>query len=583
MVQVWKAAGALVNAVSGVSRVGSACVAAASAVVASLASPGGAGALPTPIRRPLKSNLRSATVSKADIVSELSGVTPWTARRLKHTLRARLHGERVVVVANREPCIHDWSEGGTIIARHPVSGLVTALEPVVRACSGLWVAHASGPADRAAADPDGRCVVQTGDASYSLQRLWLSEEEERGYYYGFANEALWPLCHQAPAQPVFRRTDWDQYRIVNERFADAVAAELDSDNPIVLVQDYHLALVPRLLRDRFPRAIILTFWHIPWPHAERFAICPYQEALLDGLLGSSILGFQTWQHCRNFFDSVDRTLEARLDREDAAIVHRRRTTLVRSYPISIEWPNRWVEGAPSIETCRRGVREELRLDADMPIVLSVDRLDYTKGIEERLLTAERVLERGARATFVQIVSPSRVRIDKYREFGERVREEAARINERFRVDGYQPIVLIDRHVEPSEVVRYYRAAEVCYVSSLHDGMNLVAKEFVSAREDERGVLILSRFAGAARELADAFIVNPYDVDGVADVLIAALRLPPDEQQSRMRALRALVEERNVYRWAGDMLLDAARLRQRDDIGSRLGPAGFTQAKTPWRH
>jgi trehalose 6-phosphate synthase len=229
------------------------------------------------------------------------------------------------------------------------------------------------------------------------------------------------------------------------------------------------------------------------------------------------------------------------------------------------------------------VREELGLEADMPIVLSVDRLDYTKGIEERLLTAERVLERGARATFVQIVSPSRVRIDKYREFGERVREEAARINQRFSVDGYHPIVLIDRHVEPSEVVRYYRAADVCYVSSLHDGMNLVAKEFVSARTDERGVLILSRFTGAARELADAFIVNPYDVDGVADVLIAALRLPADEQQSRMRALRALVEERNVYRWAGDMLLDAARLRQRDDLGARPGPVSVTSSRTTLRH
>jgi trehalose 6-phosphate synthase len=571
-------------------------VAAASAVVASLANPGAAAVLPAPTRRTLKSSLRNNPVSKPDNTGDLSGLTPWTARRLKHTLRARLHGERLVVVANREPCVHDWNETGSIVARHPVSGLVTALEPVMRACSGLWVAQASGPADRAAADPDGRCLVQTAESSYALQRLWLSEEEERGYYYGFANEALWPLCHQAPAQPVFRRTDWDQYRIVNERFADAVAAELEtrndgnqrgsnqySDSPIVLVQDYHLALVPRLLRDRFPRAVILTFWHIPWPHAERFAICPYQEALLDGLLGSSILGFQTWQHCRNFFDSVDRTLEARLDREDAAIVHRRRTTLVRSYPISIEWPNRWVGTAPPVQACRFGVREELGLELDMPVVLSVDRLDYTKGIEERLLTAERVLERGARATFVQIVSPSRVRIDKYREFGERVREEAARINQRFGVDGIKPVVLIDRHVEPSEVVRYYRAADVCYVSSLHDGMNLVAKEFVSARDDERGVLILSRFTGAARELADAFIVNPYDVDGVADVLIAALGLPPDEQQSRMRALRALVEERNVYRWAGDMLLDAARLRQRDELGSRLSPTAFAPARHPWRH
>lgn len=498
---------------------------------------------------------------------------PWTAARLKRVLHDSLEGERVIVVANREPRIHEWDAKGEVIVRHPASGLVTALEPVMRACSGVWVAHGSGSADRECADRLGRCTVSTGDAEYSLRRVWLSDEEEGGYYYGFANEALWPLCHLAHAHPVFRRDDWAHYQRINQRFADAVSAEADCEDPIVLVQDYHFALVPRMLRRRFPRATILTFWHIPWPNAERLSICPYRDPLLEGLLGSSMVGFQTPQHCHNFLESVDRSLEARVEHDDMAVVHQRQTTVVRSYPISIEWPSRLADSTADVDTCRRAVREELGLPAAAKLVVSVDRLDYTKGIEERLRTYERALERwGTRAeplAFVQVGAPSRTRIERYREFGARVRQEVARINERFGSTGCTPVVLADRHYEPHEVFRLYKAADACYVSSLHDGMNLVAKEFVAARDDERGVLLLSRFAGAARELTEALIVNPYDVEAVADVLIAALGMSIAEQRERMRALRQQVAEFNVYRWAGRMLLDATRLRHRERLQGRL--------------
>jgi trehalose 6-phosphate synthase len=488
---------------------------------------------------------------------------PWTAQRLRHTLITHLQGERVIVAANREPRIHDWTDDAQMIMRHPASGLVTALEPVMRACSGVWVAHGSGSADRAAADAEGQLTVSTGRDSYLLRRIWLSDEEERGYYYGFSNEALWPLCHLAHTRPVFRRADWEAYCRVNARFAEAVAAEADRDDPVVLVQDYHLALVPKLLRERLPKATIITFWHIPWPNTERLAICPYDDALLDGLLGSSLVAFQTLAHCRHFCGSVDRHLEARVDPDNMAVAYRQHTTLVRAYPISIEWPNHWATAAPPVDDCRRSVRRELDLAPDTPFVLSVDRLDYTKGIEERLLTFEQMLERGTPAAFVQVATPSRTRVDRYRELGDRVRAEVARINARFSRAGAGPIVLLDHHLEPPDVFRYSRAADVCYVSSLHDGMNLVAKEFIAARDDERGVLVLSRFAGAAHELGDAIVVNPYDLDGVADVLEAALTMSADEQRSRMRALRAVVAERNIYRWAGHMLIDAARLRRRD--------------------
>jgi len=517
--------------------------------------------------------LRPSTVEPREDQLESTSVRgPWTAERLRHVLRHSLEGERVIVVANREPRIHDWVDG-EIVVRHPASGLVSALEPVMRACSGVWVAHGSGSADRAASDRYGRCLVSAGDAEYSLRRVWLTEEEERGYYYGFANEALWPLCHLAHAHPTFRRDDWAHYQRVNQRFADAVSAEADCDDPIVLVQDYHFALVPRLLRRRFPRATILTFWHIPWPNAERLSICPFHEPLLEGLLGSSMVGFQTPQHGHNFLESIDRSLEARIERGEMTVVHHGQTTLVRPYPISIEWPNRTAARSADVATCRQDAREEFGLLADAKLVVSVDRLDYTKGIEERLRTFERVLERwpvaSGQLAFLQVGAPSRVRIDRYREFGDRVRREVARINERFADRGRPPIALLDRHYEPEEVFRLYRAADVCYVSSLHDGMNLVAKEFVAARDDERGVLLLSRFAGAARELTEALVVNPYDVESVADVLVAALTMSAAEQRDRMRALRAQVGEYNVYRWAGRMLLDATRLRHRERLQGRL--------------
>jgi trehalose 6-phosphate synthase len=508
----------------------------------------------------------------------LAQTGPWTAARLKAVLREQLQGERVVVVANREPCIHEWHDG-EIVVRHPASGLVTALEPVMRACSGVWVAHGSGSADREASDADGRVAVTSPESSYLLRRVWLTEEEERGYYYGFANEALWPLCHLAHAHPTFRRDDFLQYQRVNQRFADAVSAEVDCDDPIVLVQDYHFALVPRMLRERFPKATILTFWHIPWPNAERFSICPYSEEVLEGLLGSSMVGFQTHLHCHNFLESADRLLEVRVERQDMAIVHQRRPTLVRPYPISIEWPNRWSEQTPPAADCRAAVRADLGLPPEARLVVSVDRLDYTKGIEERLLTMERILGRRPAdepLAFLQVGAPSRTRINRYREFGDHVRSEVARINARFGNGRYQPITLIDRHCEPPEVFRFYRAADVCYVSSLHDGMNLVAKEFIAARDDERGVLLLSRFAGASRELAEAIIVNPYDVEGVADALEAALAMPEAEQRERIRAMRLQIAEHNVYRWAGRMLLGATRLRRRERLQGRLSAAADDQ-------
>jgi trehalose 6-phosphate synthase len=531
------------------------------------------GGMHKPEFQPLLKDVREL-VDRLSLERELDGTAgTWTPQRLKDSLKRYLLGERLVVLANREPYIHDRDPDGRIVMRHPASGLVTALEPVMRACSGVWIAHGSGTADRETVDAKDHIHVPPGEDDYLLRRVWLTEAEERGYYYGFANEGLWPLCHVAHTRPTFRSEDWTHYQAVNRRFAQAAVEEVDADDPIILVQDYHFALAPRMIREQLPRATIITFWHIPWPNFERLGICPWTEELLDGLLGSSILGFHTQFHCNNFFDSVDRFLEARIDREFDAVVYGGMRTLVRPYPISIDWPNRWAHSTPSAEECRRSVFAELKLRADARIGVGVDRLDYTKGIEERLLAVERLLDthpeyRGS-FTFIQLAAPSRSTIPEYQAIADRVEIVVERVNRRYGDGPYRPIILRRVHHEPPDVFRFFKAADLCYVSSLHDGMNLVAKEFVAARDDEQGVLVLSSFTGASRELAESLIVNPYDLDEAAEALAAALTMPAAEQHVRMHAMRAFVAEFNIYRWAGRMLRDAERLRRRERLSGRF--------------
>ncbi|MBE7418928.1 MAG: trehalose-6-phosphate synthase [Ideonella sp.] len=500
-------------------------------------------------------------------------VTVWNPERLRVLLHTQLRGDQVIVVSNREPYIHERHDGGVIVKR-PASGLVTAVEPVMRACSGTWIAHGSGSADRDVVDAADRIGVPPASPEYRLRRIWLSEQEERGYYYGFANEGMWPLCHVAHVRPVFRESDWEQYRIVNQRFADAVVQEARGEDPVVLVQDYHFALLPQMIAAQLPRATILTFWHIPWPNPESFGICPWRREILHGMLGSTILGFHTRFHCKNFIETVDRYLEARIEHEHSSISVQGSETLIESYPISIEWPTqaereRW---AP-VGECRRRVFERHGLAAETCLAVGVDRFDYTKGILERLRAVENLLERYPqwrdRFVFVQVAAPTRSELEEYRSFHERIQRATDRINERFGHDGYRPIHVLAEHHEHDAVTELFRAADMCVVTSLHDGMNLVSKEFVAARDDEQGVLILSRFAGAARELTEALIVNPYHVEESADALHRAATMPVAEQRERMGALRMTVREYNVYRWAGRMLSDAGRWRLRQRIEARV--------------
>jgi trehalose-6-phosphate synthase len=529
---------------------------------------------PTPELAPLAVDLRKRLRDLDDEYRRSLGPeAEWSPDRLRSLLRTQLRGDEIIVVSNREPYIHEQGPQGVVV-RRPASGLVTAIEPVMRACSGTWIAHGSGSADAQTVDEHDHLPAPPGRGEYTLRRIWLSQSEEQGYYYGFANEGLWPLCHVAHVRPVFREQDWQAYREVNRRFADAVVGEARSEDPVVMVQDYHFALLPAMVRDRLPRATILSFWHIPWPNPESFGICPWRREILQGMLGSTILGFQTRFHCKNFIETVDRNLEARIEHEHSMISFKDEDTFVESYPISIEWPSAAVASAwPSIEACRRNVAQRLGLGADVKIAVGIDRLDYTKGVLERMAAAERLLEQHpewvGRFVLVQAAAPSRSILPVYRSFQDHLRLEAERINRRFDGAAHRPIQVLMEHHERDTVTELYRAADVCLVTSLHDGMNLVCKEFVAARDDEHGVLILSRFAGAAREMTEALLVNPYHVEECADALLRALTMPEPEQRERMASLRMTVREFNVYRWAGRMLTDAGRLRLRQRIEARV--------------
>jgi trehalose-6-phosphate synthase len=497
----------------------------------------------------------------------------WKPATLKAILHDHLAGDEVLILSNRQPYIHNWKDE-SIEVQVPASGVVTALEPIMRACSGVWIAHGNGTADREVVDGRGHVRVPPDAPSFDIRRVWITPEEEKGYYYGFANEGIWPLCHLAHVRPVFRSSDWQQYKEINERFALTVVEEAKTDNPVVLIQDFHLALVPKIVRDHLPNATIIAFWHIPWPNPERYAICPWYVEILEGLLGSSILGFHTRFHCSNFINTVDRSLETRIDWDSSTISYGGKLTAVNPYPISIEWPSRTLAQQPSVFECRKRVREIYKFPSDHRVGLGMERLDYTKGILERFLAVERLLELEpqwiGKFSFVQIAAPSRSKIEEYAQFKQQVLALAERINTRFGADGYTPIHLLIRHHEVREVMMHYRGADLCLVSSLHDGMNLVAKEFVAARDDEQGVLILSQFTGAATELPDALVINPYNIDQCAAAMHLALTMPPTEQRARMRSMRGIVQEFNVYRWAGRMLMDAARMRQRARIVRQTG-------------
>ena len=494
----------------------------------------------------------------------------WTSERLKEHVKTELNGKNLFIVSNREPYMH-MNNGNAIECIVPAGGLVTALDPILRACGGIWIAHGSGTADRETVDARNHIPVPPDEPAYTLRRVFLSKEEEEGYYYGFSNEGIWPLCHITHTRPVFGLQDWIQYQQVNQKFADALLEEINGEEaPLVLIQDYHFALLPLLIKSKRPDARVAIFWHTPWPNPEVFGICPWKQELLLGLLGADLIGFHIQFHCNNFLETVDRFLESKINWDQFSVERNKQLTMVRPFPISIAHPfETAISDQPlsSIAT-KETLLKKSGVSASF-MAMGVDRIDYTKGIVERFQAVRRFLEKYpeyvGKFTFVELGAPSRTHIKRYHDLIAELDETIDSINWSFQVKNWKPIVFLKAHHSHETIGEYYRAADICMVTSLHDGMNLVSKEFIATRTDEDGVLILSQFAGASRELPDALIVNPYDIEEMAEAIHQALTMEKSERRERMQELRTVVKERNVYRWAANIITTLSHLRMPKQI------------------
>ncbi|MDP1991294.1 MAG: trehalose-6-phosphate synthase [Syntrophales bacterium] len=504
----------------------------------------------------------SLRVARQSMIKEAQGRVEredlWTEKRLRNLVVAKLGENSLFVVSNREPYLHVFdAERNETKMMFPASGVVTAIDPILRACGGTWIAHGSGNADRNFVNSRNKLGVPPGDERYILKRVWLTKEEEEGYYYGFANEGLWPLCHVTHTRPIFREVDWQMYRKVNEKFAESLLEELPAQKPFVFIQDYHFTLLPQMIKQKRPDATIALFWHIPWPNPEVFAICPYQEEILEGMMGCDLIGFHVQSHCNNFLETANRLMESRVDTEKFSVVRSGRETLVRAFPISVDLN---VFGTPSESVLKQKakIREELNL-ADKMVAVSVERIDYTKGIVERILAIDRFLEKypeyKKRFIFIQVAAPSRTHIKRYHDLIAEIDELVERKNWKHSDGDWSPIIYLKRQFTHEEISPYYQLADLCIVSSLHDGMNLVAKEFIAAKQDLSGILLLSRFTGAFRELTDAVPINPYAIEEFADSIKLAIEMPVEEKRRRMTRMREIVGRNNVYFWAASIITE----------------------------
>ncbi len=513
-------------------------------------------------------SLRVARRSISDEASiRLQKEEIWTEAKLRNLVHAKLGENAFFVVSNREPYMHVIDEiTGAVKVIRPASGVVTALHPILCACGGVWIAHGSGKADKKFVNSKNKLGVPPRDNRYILKRVWLSKEEQKGYYLGFSNEGLWPLCHNTHTRPIFRETDWKMYQEVNRKFADSILEELPVKSPFIFIQDYHFTLLGRMLKEKRPDATIALFWHIPWPNPENFSICPYKKEILDGMLGCDLIGFHVQNHCNNFLDTMNKFLESRVNTETFSVMRSGKETYIRAFPISVDCYMRdrkqeeEMELANGVEKLRKGFELEGKI-----VGVGVDRIDYTKGLLEKILAIDRFLQKypqyKKKFVFVQLASPSRTDIKRYHELISEIDERVDKINSKHAEENWKPIIYLKRYFSQDEIKFYYALADFCIVSSLHDGMNLVAKEYIAAKKDLSGILILSQFTGAFAELTDAVPVNPYSIEEFAEAIKTAVEMPEEEKKKRMENMRKIISENNVYRWAADIVTELTALKK----------------------
>ncbi len=482
-----------------------------------------------------------------------------------------LEGRTLILLSNREPYEHRQVDD-RIEVRQPPGGLVSALDPTMRATHGIWVAWGSGSADAETSDSDGRVMVPPDDPAYSLRRVFLDEEEVDGYYLGFSNAALWPLCHMLVQHFEYRDEYWDRYCAVNEKFARAVAAEVEraEKQTVVWIQDYHFGLAAELIRSLSNPILIHQFWHIPFPPSDILRLLPVDVAgkLLRGMLGNDLIAFQTERYALNFLGCVAEFIpDAGSDADNLVIRYADRSIEVGVFPISID-VDRYEQLACEPESVARVERlRDRHASGGCQVGLSVDRVDYTKGIPERLRALTQLWEQQPemreRFTMLVVATPSRSELAAYRDLEKEMVSTVREINDRFRTENWEPIVLVHENVSAEVLAGAYRAADICLVSSLQDGMNLVAKEFVACQVDERGVLVLSRFTGAAEVIDDAILINPFDIGGFVDGIQRALEMSEGERRIRMHRMRTQLRSWTIFDWLASILS-----RTRDIIGAR---------------
>lgn len=487
----------------------------------------------------------------------------WTKNSLKDRIKNIIGNRLLIIASNREPYIHIHKEGRIDYIR-PVGGAVTALDPVMRVCRGTWVAYGSGNADRKVVDEKNMLKVPPHDPKYKLKRIWLTKDEENGYYYGYSNRAIWPLCHMVYTRPYFDEVEWAYYKIVNQKFADTILDIVKNKKAFIWIQDYHLLLLGKLLKEKNKDLLTAHFLHIPWPNPEAFRVCPQKREILEGLLANDLLGFHIRYHCTNFMETVNLELEARIDREKTSVTYGGHETLVRAFPISVDFDEISQKAdSEEVEKAMKRIREEFSINESVFVMVGLDRIDYTKGIVEKIRAVDRFFEKfpeyKGKVMFIQKGGLSRMHIGKYKELNETLNNMVEEVNWKHSTETWCPILLIRRHMPRNDIIAFYRIADACLVSPLHDGMNLVCKEFIAVKNDLDGILILSQFTGAARELEEAIFVNPYDTEDFAITIKKAIELPEDEKKKRMKRLRVVLKENNIYKWAGKFLEELKKL------------------------
>jgi trehalose 6-phosphate synthase len=484
----------------------------------------------------------------------------WNKKTLEKVMKERFSNHLFMVVSSAEPYVHNFSKDAIRVDRAP-GGLVTGVEPILKANKGLWIAHGRGTADKDVVDANDKIKLPPRKTAYTLKRLWVNKKNLKGWYYGFSNQALWPLCHNVYERPAFDENDWKSYVSVNSQFADAVLQEAEGKQGVIWFHDYTMAIAPGLIQAKRPDLILGHFWHIPWPTPQIFQICPWGKEILEGMLSNRLIGFQRLSYCKNFLASVARTLEAKVDFDAMTITYKDFVTTVRHYPISVDYQALAKSSKITKRYGKAYIKKFVTARYEF-LSLGVERLDYTKGIPERIKAIDRFLEKYPqyleKFVHINVLVPSRVLIPRYEDLNQEIEALIQDVNFKYATPTWQPIHVIKESLAQHQLFNFYKSADVMMVTSLADGMNLVAKEYVASGSDD-GALILSDQAGAVDELSDAYIVNPYDVDRLADAIKASLEMPVEERKARMAKMREIISKQNVYRWAGKFLTDLSEL------------------------